>query len=325
MSLIEDAVKRLAQNRQQGVKAPAPPGEIGEVACSPRPDPMPDADKPGAGSNARAAPTGSTAGDFSGFISSFTSGFNSGSPPGSALFGGAIELPEAKLKAAGLLTPASRANATGHEFRIIKGPILEKAFGGKDRQIPNGRRVVVTSSVADEGKTFCAINLAISIAATGTRSVLLIDADVAKPSIAERLGLEASAGLIDLLTRREHDPRKLILNTDLPGLAVLPAGSAEAHSGEYLASGEMTALLDRLSADLPQFLIIIDTPPLLAVTETRALVQQAGHTLLVVAAGATTRTVLNAALASIAGSSDISLVLNKLPESRSEFAAYYEY
>jgi exopolysaccharide/PEP-CTERM locus tyrosine autokinase len=245
--------------------------------------------------------------------------------PGAAFFGAKVELPEAKLKAAGLLTPSSRSNATGHEFRIIKAPILEKAFGSRHRELANARRVVVTSAVAGEGKTFCAINLAISIAVAGNRSVLLIDADVAKPAVASHLGLEPGAGLIDLLTRREHDPHKLILQTDLPGLAVLPAGRPEAHAGEYLATREMSSLLDRLSAELPQFLIVIDTPPLLAVTETRALVQQSGQTVLVVSAGTTSRALLDTALATIAGASEISTVLNKLPAISSSLRAYYEY
>ncbi len=304
MSLIEDAVARLEQGRQQGTAAGAPADGTG-VVYTLKPTPVQDAERLSAIANVLPAANGPMLAP--------------------ALFGGTLVLPEAKLKAAGLLTPASRANATGHEFRNLKAPILEKAFAPRDRQVRNARRVVVTSAVAGEGKTFCAINLAISIAVAGNRSVLLIDADVAQPSVAEKLGLEPGPGLIDLLTRREHDHRKLILQTDLPGLAVLPAGRHEAHAGEYLATNEMTSLLERLSAELPQYLFVIDTPPLLAVTETRTLVQQAGQTLLVVAAGVTTRTLLDSALATIAGAGDLSLVLNKLPEGSSGFDAYYEY
>ena len=315
MSLIEDAVARLAEGRPPGGVTPSAAPSVmpadgsrvadaARVVYSLKPSVVQDPDRGAASGNAQA---------------------DGGQQPGAASFGSTVELPEAKLKAAGLLTPSSRANATGHEFRVIKAPILEKAFGSREPRLANARRVVVTSAVAGEGKTFCAINLAISIAAASNRSVLLIDADVAKPAISRHLGLEPGPGLIDLLTRREHDPHKLILQTDLPGLAVLPAGRPEAHAGEYLATREMSSLLDRLSADLAQFLIVIDTPPLLAVTETRALVQQAGQTLMVVSAGATSRALLDAALATVAGASDISMVLNKLPEGRSPFGAYYEY
>lgn len=304
MSLIEDAVARLEQGRHPG-SATAAAAEGPGVVYALKPASLPEAERLSAIATDQPAANGPM--------------------PASARFGGTLVLPEEKLKAAGMLTPASRANATGHEFRILKAPILEKAFAPRDQQVRNARRVVVTSAVAGEGKTFCAINLAISIAVAGNRSVLLVDADVAQPSIAEQLGLEPGAGLIDLLTRREHDHRKLILQTDLPGLAVLPAGRPEAHAGEYLATSEMASLLDRLSAELPQYLFVIDTPPLLAVTETRALVQQAGQTLVVVAAGVTTRSLLDAALAALAGASDISLVLNKLPEGSSEFDAYYDY
>src|SRR5690606_2925303 len=154
---------------------------------------------------------------------------------------------------------ASRATATGHEFRMIKAPVLEKAFGGEGRRIVNGRRVVVTSAVAGEGKTFCAVNLAISIAAAGSHPVLLVDADVAKSSIAALLGLGEGKGVIDLLTGRETDPLKLIQQTDLPGLAVLPAGQPESHAGEHLAAREMSSLLEHLSTAFPQLLIVIDT------------------------------------------------------------------
>ena len=305
MSLIEDAVARLGQGRHQGDAVAAAMADGAGVVYALKPSPAQDAERLAAIVNDKVAANGPVL--------------------GAAIFGGTLVLPEAKLKAAGLLTPASRSNATGHEFRILKAPILEKAFAPREGQVRNARRVVVTSAIPGEGKTFCAINLAICVAVAGNRSVLLIDADVAQPSIAQQIGLEPGAGLIDLLTRREHDHHKLILQTDLPGLAVLPAGRPESHAGEYLATSEMTALLDRLSAELPQYLFVIDTPPLLAVTEVRTLVQQAGQTLVVVSAGITTRTVLDTALATIAGASDISLVLNKLPEGSSEFDSYYEY
>lgn len=240
-------------------------------------------------------------------------------------FGETFELPVSRLKEQGFVTPEARATATGREFRMIKGPVLEKAFGTETQRVPNGHRIVVTSALPGEGKTFCAINLAISMAVTGSRRVLLIDADVAQPSVAKHLGIEDKMGLIDLLTGRAADPLKIILQSSIPGLAVMPAGQFQQHAGEYLASQEMSSLMDRLGADYPEMLIIIDTPPLLAVSETRALVQRAGQTLLVVAAGSTKRESVDAALASVAGHSNISMILNKLPPSRSEFGAYYEY
>jgi protein-tyrosine kinase len=240
-------------------------------------------------------------------------------------FSETFELPVARLKEQGFLTPEARATATGREFRMIKGPVLEKAYGTETQRVPNGHRIVVTSALPGEGKTFCAINLAISIAVTGSRRVMLIDADVAQPSVAKHLGIEDRMGLIDLLTGRESDPLKIILQSSIPGLAVMPAGRFQQHAGEYLASQEMSSLMDRLCADYPEMLIIIDTPPLLAVTETRALVQRAGQTLLVVAAGSTKRESVDTALAAVAGYSNISMILNKLPPGRSEFGAYYEY
>jgi exopolysaccharide/PEP-CTERM locus tyrosine autokinase len=303
VSLIENAVARLEAARPPGETVHAAPGEWPRSVF-----PL----KPSAAENDPSASTGGRV----------------DAPPSAEeliSFGMPVELPQARMKEKGFLTAASRATATGHEFRMIKAPILEKAFGNDGRRIANGRRVVVTSAIAGEGKTFCAINLAISIAAAGSHSVLLVDADVAKSSVAALLGLGEGKGVIDLLTGRETDVLKVIQQTDLPGLAVLPAGQPESHAGEHLASREMASLLDRVSAAFPQLLIVIDTPPLLAVTETRSIVQQAGQTILVVSAGATTRALVDAALATIAGASDISMILNKLPASRSEFSAYYDY
>ena len=240
-------------------------------------------------------------------------------------FGRPIELPLARLRDQGFLIPAARATATGQEFRLIKGPLLEKAFGTDAQRITHGERIAITSALPGEGKTFCAINLAISIAASGGRPVLLIDADVARPSVAEELGIQAPTGLIDIINGEDSNALECILPTNIDGLAILPAGKSRAHAGEGLANQSLASFLDRLSADLRDWLFIIDTPPLLAVTETRTLMQQVGQIVMVVAAGETPRRSVNAALATITGAQEVSLVLNKVPESSARLDYYYGY
>jgi len=239
--------------------------------------------------------------------------------------GATLELPLARLAEQGFLTPEARASVLGREFRSIKSPLLEKAFGTQEQRVAKGRLVVVTSAAPGEGKTFCAINLAISIAAAGERSVLLIDADVVRPSIAKSLGIGSVPGLIDVLTGKVRDPLKVVLQTSLPGLTVVPAGEPMPHAGEHLASHEFASMLDRYSARFPESMIILDTPPLLAVTETRSLVQRVGQVVMVVAAGVTTRDLLDSALAKINGITDASMILNKVREAKSEFGSYYGY
>ena len=240
-------------------------------------------------------------------------------------FGPSVDLHLESLRDKGFLTPAARATATGHEFRLIKGPVLEKAFGTDAQRVAGGQRVVVTSALPGEGKTFCAINLAISIAATGDRPVLLIDADIARPSIASHLGIESSKGLIDILKGDVPDPLSVALPTNINRLSVMPAGTSQPHASEYLGGQKLGAFLDLLAADLPDWLIIIDTPPLLAVTEIRSLVQRVGQVILVIAAGETPRKSVEAALSTIANAGNVSVILNKVPESKARLDYYYGY
>ena len=251
-----------------------------------------------------------------------------GSPDGTSKlqrFGPSVDLPLESLRDKGFLTPAARATATGHEFRLIKGPVLEKAFGTDAQRVADGKLVVVTSALPGEGKTFCAINLAISIAATGDRPVLLIDADIARPSIASHLGMKSSKGLIDILKGDVPDPLAVALPTNINRLSVMPAGASQPHASEYLGGKKLGEFLDLLAADLPDWLIIIDTPPLLAVTEIRSLVQRVGQVVLVVAAGETPKKSVVAALSTIANASNVSVILNKVPESKARLDYYYGY
>ena len=183
---------------------------------------------------------------------------------------------------------------------------------------------MVTSALPAEGKTFCAINLAISIAIGGEHPVILVDADIARPTIARQLDLEDHAGLADALADSRVDPRSLVLPTDLPGLSLFLAGAHRDQPVDLLASESMTSLLDRLSALYPDHVFVIDTPPLLAVTECRTLAANAGQVLLVVAAGETPRAAVQEALSQLEVCDIVGTVLNKSP-ARPKAPAYYGY
>lgn len=239
--------------------------------------------------------------------------------------GSQVELDLVRLKERGYATPDARASLTGQEFRSMKSLILEKAFGAAKQAVEHSRCVIVTSSVPSEGKTFCAINLALSVASTGDRPVLLIDADIARPAISREMGLAPSDGLIAFLTGRQPDPFRLVLPTNLATLKILPAGTAESHSGELLAGSAMATFLDRIYAGFPDHLIIVDTPPLLAVTETRSVVKHGGQVLMVVAAGETPRRSVDAALTAIPAGCDVSVILNKSRQPSEGGNYYYGY
>ena len=129
------------------------------------------------------------------------------------------------LRRRGFAVPDSQASRTGEEFRVIKRPLIANAFGKGAAPVRHGHRVMVTSAFPGEGKSFCAINLALSIAAERDHQVLLVDADVARPSIPRELGFSGGPGLMNLLLEPgSRDISELVLRTNVDKLAILPAG-----------------------------------------------------------------------------------------------------
>jgi receptor protein-tyrosine kinase len=180
---------------------------------------------------------------------------------------------------------------------------------------------MVTSSLPGEGKTYAAVNLALSVAMELDNRVLLVDADVARPAVLERLGLPPSPGLLDVLTKPELDLSEVLLRTNVERLSVLPAGAAQARATELLASEAMNALLDELAARYSDRIILFDAPPLLVSTESRALATQVGQVLLVVEADRTSQGAVRQSLAMLEGCPVVMSVLNKCE--RSEHGEYY--
>ena len=171
--------------------------------------------------------------------------------------------------------------------------------------------VMVTSPLAEEGKTFCAINLAISIALEMDRTVLLVDADVAKPSIPAVLGVKAENGLMDMLFDRGIDLADVLCKTNIDKFTLLPAGTEHQHATELLASEAMSALLQEMAERYHDRIIIFDSPPLLAASEAGVLASRMGQIVMVVETGRTTETALKDALARIESCNVVGLLLNK--------------
>jgi exopolysaccharide/PEP-CTERM locus tyrosine autokinase len=221
------------------------------------------------------------------------------------------------LRARGFVTPDGAPTEIGQQFRMIKRPLLVNAFGsGSATAVKNGRRVMVTSAFAGEGKSFCAINLAMSIAAERDTHVLLVDADVARPSLPRELGIESSRGLMDWLTDTTLDIGELVQPTNVDKLSILTAGRHHEQATEFLSSESMGQLLDHLSDRYVDRIIIFDTPPLLITTEARVLAAYMGQIVMVVEAGRTSREAVKDALASIGSPEVVGMVLNKSRESR---------
>lgn len=211
------------------------------------------------------------------------------------------------LREGGLLVPEDPVTGLLEEFRIVKRELLADARAGDSAL---ARRILVCSPHPGEGKTYCATNLAIALAAERDLEVLLVDADVVKPSVTERFGIDAEQGLMDALADPAIAPESLVIRTDIDGLFVLPAGTASSRDAEYLASARTGAVLDRLTQGAPNRIVIFDTPPALAASPAAELAAHVGQALLVVRADETARAALEDAQQLLSACADIKLLLN---------------
>lgn len=173
------------------------------------------------------------------------------------------------------------------------------------------RTIVVTSPLPGDGKSTIACNLAVTIAKSGS-PVILIDGDLRRPMIATNMGLPGGAGLSDVLTERAQLTEVLQRTSIDPNLLVLAAGTIPPNPSEVLGSGRMRQLI----ADLAKHAtVIIDAPPLLAVTDGAVLTHQADGALLVVSVGKTTYDFVEKAIETLqkANGRALGIVLNKTP------------
>ncbi len=222
-----------------------------------------------------------------------------------------IMIDQNALRAAGLLPPEQQDKALAEQYRRIKRPLIASALGRGTQRLAHGNLIMLASAMPGEGKTFTSLNLAFSMTLEEDTRVLLVDADVAKPHISKLLGVESEPGLLDALRDAKLDVESLILQTDVPGLSVLPAGKQSENATELLASVRMEDLFSRMSERDPLRIVLFDSPPLLLTTESLALAQALGQIVLVVCAEKTPQKVVLDALGSLGQAKPISLVLNQ--------------
>ncbi|HHJ80122.1 MAG TPA: polysaccharide biosynthesis tyrosine autokinase [Candidatus Tenderia electrophaga] len=235
-----------------------------------------------------------------------------------------VDLDLERLERLGFLTPTSGRGQLNEEIRHIKRPLLINAFRSGDAY-QSSNLIMITSARPGEGKTFSSINLAMSIAKERDKTVLLVDADVARPSVSRTLGLTPKLpGLVDYLVDDSLALSDLLLKTNVPNLRVLPAGRSHIHSTELLSSDAMRQLVTELSQRYSDRVVIIDSPPLLATTEAAVLASLVGQVVMVVESEKTGRQEVKDALALLDQSKLIGLVLNKArPVFTSDYYGYY--
>lgn len=314
MSLIEQAAQRLEALRQAGVEVPWAAAGITEEAVRRMARADAAAAHPADGSLVerqgapRVAPGGLPADDVSaGLVLPFLSG---------ARPAGRVQVDLHHLAAEGCLVPSQSRSALATAFRQLKRPLLTNAASSGPPGEPARARVMVTSAQPADGRTFCAVNLAMSIAIDGDAPVLLVDADPGPRGVLARLGVGAGPhpGLFDALADPARACGDLLLRTDIPRLTLLPAGQPPAQRGEWLASARMEELLSELSRDHPEQIILVDAPALSASPHTPALAAKMGQVVVVVAAARTALQKAREAFDSLNFCPLVFPVLNECPE-----------
>lgn len=283
-SLIEKAAQRLEQLRQAGADMPAVP-DAAAAPASPS-----EATAPVAAA-ARPAPVMKEA---------------------AKTVSKSVRLDLAGLTEAGFVTPNAPRAAIADQYRVIKRPLIANATGKGASVVQHGNRIMVTSAMPGEGKSFTAINLAMSIAMELDYTVLLVDADVSRPSIMKTLGLPPGPGLLDLLTNKQMEMSDTLLRTNVDKLSLLPSGTPHPRATELLASDAMTDLIEEMGHRYPDRIIIFDSPPLLLTTESRVLATHMGQIVVVVQAEKTLQSQVRHALTTIESCPIKLMVLNQV-------------
>ncbi len=226
--------------------------------------------------------------------------------------------PDINIKALnldGLITTQSGRTRLSEEMRMIKRPILLKAFGKGSRPSDHANLLMITSAVAGEGKTFTSLNLALSIATEMDRTVLVVDADLARPGLSRLLHVSDKPGLTDHLMEENSDLGEILLRTDIPKLTILPAGRKHGHATELLASNSMKSLFNELALRYPDRIVLFDSPPLLVTSEAGVLASVMGQIALVIESARTPQYLVKEALALLDSTDNVSLILNKCKKS----------
>jgi len=219
-----------------------------------------------------------------------------------------------------LVTKVRPQSQMAESYRALRTSLLLSNLGAPPKVI------VVTSALPQEGKTTTSINCAVVLAQKKDSRVLLIDADMRRPSIHRTLGMQAGNGLSKVLTDSDTLSEEVIAPTSiLPNLFVLPAGKNPPNPAELLASSNMRDLLVKLREQYDH--IVIDTPPSLSVTDAVVLSPRADAVVLVIRSGQTTKQALRRSrdILMQVNAKVVGVLLNAVDLSSPDYYYYYEY
>jgi len=234
-----------------------------------------------------------------------------------------IDLDIQRLHGMGYTVPADQSALT-EEFRLIKRVLLDAAFTKARDASVNPNLIMVTSCAPKEGKTFTSINLAFSMAFEHDMRVLLLDADLARPSIPRVLGFEPRRGLVDAVLDPSIELSDVLISSNIKNLTLLPAGQPTALSSELLASAKMTRFVDEVAKRFADGVVILDSAPVLARSESTVLARHVGQIVFVVEAERTSKGAIDDALR-LLDRKRVRFVMNKAAPAplRGGFGKYY--
>jgi len=217
-----------------------------------------------------------------------------------------------------LVTQARPQSQMAESYRALRTSLLLSNLGAPPKVI------MVTSALPQEGKSTTSINCAVVLAQKGG-DVLLIDADLRRPSIHKTLGMGPRSGLSNVLTGIIPIEQAITRSTILPNLFILPAGTPPPHPAELLGSQNMRDVLDQLRQQYKH--IVIDTPPSLSVTDAVVLSPAADAVVLVIRSNKTTKQALRRARDILAqvNAKVVGVLLNAVDLSSPDYYYYYEY
>ena len=234
-----------------------------------------------------------------------------------------VRMNMAVLRKSGMIIPDVKTSTVANEFRNIKRKVLTSARDKKSRELLNNL-IMITSTLPAEGKTFTSMNLALSMAAERDLQVLLVDADLHRPSVGRFFEIAKVAGLSDMLTDSRLSPEDVTYQCDtVSNLHVIFAGNRVDDSPELIASTRMRDLLVTISEQARNRIVIIDTPPALTSFEPAILAPHVHQTVMVVSAQHAGRQQIEKALEAISACNNINLLFNRAPKWEQRDGGYY--
>ena len=215
-----------------------------------------------------------------------------------------------------LVTYTDPHSPVADRFRYLRMRLREPWSAGKLK------RLLITSPLANEGKSTVILNLATTLAERGRRSVLVVEADLHKSCLCEQLGLKTWAGLSECL-RDVIDPLTAIRRVDPFGWYILPAGEPHKSPTELLQTPALGTIIQRVS---PHFdWMLIDSAPAVPLTDAISIQQHSDATLLVVRAGRTPREAIEQAVSLLGPKNIFGVVFNGVSARNHLYAKYQSY